>query len=475
MLDQSFSYNNFKIIHEVENRKGNYSHDFYNEEYQNICDKVSIKRKELKDAIKAGETKEILALIESEKKDLERSKEDLLENDLLKFSEKVNSANFSMKVRSFKNTKDGKTIYSVAKIPETYFAMKQLQHNVSKTFKVKQASRHQIVKQIKVLFEDGFPKFIIRADIHQFYESVPQSQLLDLIEQNSILSPRSKNLIYNLMYNYNKESNQLLYPPSARIGIPRGVGVSAYLAEVYMKKVDEEITDLPGVTYFARYVDDLIVIFTPNTKYDTSDYMLQVEKIVSKYGLKLKKGNKTKTVNCLLGGENRTFSYLGYTFKFTNAGFAGITLSDGKKSRYIEKMQLSLQSYLHEKKYNEKLARSLLIHRFNYLTKNTELHQPKKGMIGIYYSNSLINGNCCCLKTLDAELLKLVDKLLPIIDFPRLNPRLKKFSFVDGYCKKNFFNVTSAHKNVPHFKMPYEKIERVSRSNFEKIIKAWKQ
>lgn len=33
MLNQSFSFENFKIIHELENRKGNYYNGFYFEDY----------------------------------------------------------------------------------------------------------------------------------------------------------------------------------------------------------------------------------------------------------------------------------------------------------------------------------------------------------------------------------------------------------------------------------------------------------
>jgi hypothetical protein len=62
--------------------------------------------------------------------------------------------------------------------------MKQLQYNVFRTFKVKQANRYQIVKQVKVLLQDKFPKFIIRTDIRSFYENVPQYELLKLIENN---------------------------------------------------------------------------------------------------------------------------------------------------------------------------------------------------------------------------------------------------------------------------------------------------
>ena len=49
-------------------------------------------------------------------------------------------------------------------------------------------------------------------------------------------------------------------------GVPRGFGVSAYLSELYMREIDNEIKALPDVIYYARYVDDIVIIFSPKTK-----------------------------------------------------------------------------------------------------------------------------------------------------------------------------------------------------------------
>jgi len=48
MLNQSFSFENFKIIHEIENRKGNYYKDFYSEAYHIATALLKAKRKEYK-------------------------------------------------------------------------------------------------------------------------------------------------------------------------------------------------------------------------------------------------------------------------------------------------------------------------------------------------------------------------------------------------------------------------------------------
>ena len=46
-------------------------------------------------------------------------------------------------------------------------------------------------------------------------------------------------------------------------GVPRGIGISAYLSELFMRNVDNQIQELDDLIYYARYVDDIIAIFVP--------------------------------------------------------------------------------------------------------------------------------------------------------------------------------------------------------------------
>jgi hypothetical protein len=45
-------------------------------------------------------------------------------------------------------------------------------------------------------------------------------------------------------------------------GVPRGVGISSYLSELYMENIDNEIRNLQDVIYYARYVDDIFIIIS---------------------------------------------------------------------------------------------------------------------------------------------------------------------------------------------------------------------
>jgi hypothetical protein len=482
MLNQSFSFENFKIIHEIENRKGDYYNDFYSDEYHITTLLLKAKRRECKvEKNKLVRDEAAYKLAFEQKQILEDSKENYLEIDLNRFSDEVTNSGFNFELTPFIPEPGSKTIYTTRKDAVSFFAMKQLQYNIFRTFKVKQANRYQIIKQVKILLQDKFPKFIIRTDIRSFYENVPQYELLKLIENNSLLSPKSVSLIKNLLYNYNFLTNQLGVKEKLRKGIPRGVGVSPFLAELYMRKIDEEIKNIESVTFYGRYVDDIIIFFTPKSKHSSNNFLDKVKKIIEDKGLKIKDGSipaeisKTHTID-LLNSNTRTYNinFLGYKFKIVNLEYKGIELSDNKKDKYKERVTKSIDRYLNEQKYNGKEARKLLIHRLNYLTKNSRLHQPKKGLIGIYYSNSLLESDCESLKELDLMLQDVIDVKLPVAHYPNLNQRLKKNSFSKGFNEKSFYNINGKKKNIPDLRSAKYKTAKILTNNFERIVEAWK-
>jgi hypothetical protein len=482
MLNQSFSFENFKIIHEIENRKGNYYNDFYSDDYHRTTLLLKAKRRECKvEKNKVVRDDAAYEVAFEQKKILEDAKENYLEIDLNRFSNEVNSNSFNFSLTPFIPEPGSKTIYTTSKDAVSFFAMKQLQYNVFRTFKVKQANRYQIVKQVKVLLQDKFPKFIIRTDIRSFYENVPQYELLKLIENNSLLSPKSVSLIKNLLYNYNLLTNQLVVKDQLRKGIPRGVGISPFLAELYMRKIDEEIKNIESVTFYGRYVDDIIIFFTPKSKNTSDNYLNKIKRIIEDKGLNIKDGSiqgevsKTHVID-LLKSNTRTYiiNFLGYKIKIVNLDYKGIELSDNKKDKYKERITKSIDRFLNEQKFNGKEARKLLIHRFNYLTKNSRLHQPKKGLIGIYYSNSLLESDCESLKELDLMLQEVIDVKLPVAHYPNLNKRLKKNSFSKGFNEKSFYNINGKKKNIPDLRSAKYKATKILMNNFERIVEAWK-
>jgi len=267
MLDQSFSYENFRILLDVENRKGRYLEDkvFFDsdifKESRDVSDLIIIKNKEIREesykvkSIPKAEDRDytLLEKLNSEKNELKKNREKLLEDILIRIARKTDVEDYELKIKKGQ-IKWGSQLYEIEHNSENYFVTKQLQRNIYKTFKVKQASRKVIIDQLRLLLDDGFPKIIIRTDIKKFYESIPHKELLAKIEENSLLSFPSKKMIKKVLNQYWKilVADGKKLSSDERVGIPRGIGFSAYLSELYLRDFDNKIKSLTNVTYYTR-------------------------------------------------------------------------------------------------------------------------------------------------------------------------------------------------------------------------------
>ncbi len=454
MLDQSFSAENFRNIFQIENRKGNLKKEMFPDDY---IDKI-LKIKQLKtnikeklNARKKGEvTKDEFLKFQEETNDEikkhKKEKDAALYKQMKKISQMVNdsSFNFPMTIEN----RNGNSVYLLGNNLATFYALKQLQYNVQKTFKVKQSNRYHILKQIQLLLNDDFPKYVIRTDIKSFYESVSQSKLIQTIEENTLLNYQSKNFISLILKEYENKKNIPVFEKGK--GIPRGVGISAYLSELYMRDIDNKIKALKDVTFYARYVDDIFVIITPHGVHSKETYFKEIKDIVINSGLSL---NESKTLLIdmlnLKQSLNETITYLGYKFIITcskNKYDININLSDNKVDKYKKRIEWSFNAYNVESKYNERKARKRLFDCLRMLTGNTTLTNSKKGIkLGAYFSNSILEkDNLKDLKELDDYLIQACENQLnPYqklgIDKEKLKTHIiQKFSFSMGFQEKRF-------------------------------------
>ncbi|QFR49380.1 RNA-directed DNA polymerase [Sulfurimonas lithotrophica] len=448
-MKQSFNVENFTKIYYDENRKGDYLDGRFSEfnilkHYGNSIKKIN---KKFRDGFYSTVEKRERANHRKER--LKKRKFDNLQIILSLVEEKIDKKNYSISMLT--KTIKGKTAYTVDRSNvETFFLFKQIQKNIQHSFKVKQADRNEIVSQVVNMLDNGFPKYIIRTDIASFYETIPHDELKKVISRNHILSPLSKKIINEILRQYQIITGQ-------NSGIPRGIGISAYLAELYMRDFDNDIRDLSNVTYYARYVDDIIIVFTPNNKHESIDYLNLIDEKITKYGLR-RNTTKTKPMD-FTQTNNFNFDFLGYNFTFANP--LKIDISSNKEQRYKEKLNISIEDYNRTSKYNEKAARRLLIQRLKYLTGNTRLLGVKKDiLIGAYFSNQQISVDSK-LKRLD-NYFKCVAVERNLQPYSRLNlngttklkNKLKTFSFVDGFQKKNFY--------------------KFSKKELEEILSIWK-
>jgi hypothetical protein len=435
MLDQSFSAENFRKILDIENRKG-----FYLEgEFYADIDEINKKIRDLNSDIRTLRTKglskedyiEEREAIDEKKEELKAKREEKLIEKLAVVSSAVTAENFKLQI-VVDTTITTKPVYKTAHNLENILTLKQLQYNFRKLYKVKQSNRYSIISQLKNLLDDGFPKIIVKTDIKEFYESIPHDKLLRKLYDENLLTHLSRRFIQQILSEYKTIA-------ATTKGVPRGIGISPYLTELYMRDIDAKIKSIPNVMYYARYVDDIIVIFMPDIDNTARDYKKTIKDIFIFEGLTMNEDiDKTRIIDLTdkHRKQNYFIEYLGY--KFISGYDANkhiplkLTISEKKKKRYGERLSKAFTLYVKQSKGNEKQARKHFVKRIKFLTSNTRLVNNKRNVItGIYYTNSLVNTNVD-FNVLDRYFAKLISKFaLPAALANRISP--PKNSFVKGF------------------------------------------
>jgi hypothetical protein len=440
MLDQSFSAANFQIILSKENRKGrNLEKEFFPSAFE-ITQALTLVNKKIQHRFRLRIEDDLtLFSLKEEKANKKTLKNELIENAFTQISQQLQNPQFKITISKIET--DDKPVYTIAKTAENYFAIKQLQFNVRKSFDVKQANRFAIVNQVNSLLSDNFPKVVLRTDVKSFYESIPHDKLLKILNDNPLLSFLSKKLIWKILKDF-----VVLSESADKIGVPRGIGVSAFLAELYMRDIDKEIAALPDVTYYSRYVDDIIIVFTPISNQKIPTYIDNVKRILeTDTGLTMN-SLKTSEIELVLSNADRNLDFLGYQFEFKDLKLTKIRLTEKKLNKYKGRITTSIQEFNRQRKFDLRAARRTLIHRLNFLTGNTRLENNKANiLVGIYYTNNLLSEPLEDLTELDEFLYSEIDASITDID---LRNRLKQFSFRKGFEERKFVNFDSKNKRV---------------------------
>ena len=401
MLDQSFSAHNFEVLFNLENRKGHIDITSMSQPYKDVLAEIKDRKeklRELRKKKKADRTSQEFAEIEtleSKLKELYQRKAEALSEDMASIAEEVNSHHFFFEID--KHIYKGKEEFTLKESRASFYAMKQLLYNMKRTFKIEMPGRHQIMASIKPLMNMKMPIFIIRTDINSFYESIPQEHLLQKVYDNSLLSFKSKSFVKQIFQAY--ESVKDINPTPAGVGVPRGIGISAMLSEVYMQDIDQKIKSRTEVIYYARYVDDIFMIFTSLDGHSSlNDYYRNLRKEFKSIGLELKAIGEDK---CQLLSYRPDalrpihFDYLGYKLNLSKPKKELITvfsLSDNKIDKLKKKIENAFKHFENLSKKDIKAARRDLLDSLDYITGNIRLSNSKNhAKAGLYYNNDLID------------------------------------------------------------------------------------
>jgi len=447
MIDQSFSTKNIEQIFNRENKKGvNIERKFENDFSECISHLAEMKdlRKRIRRESDPSVRQSLILTLNNNKE----QRDDILHSIFENISENIKS------YQPVLNSKlvDRKICYYLEDNVQSFFYSKIIQKNIREIYKVNQTSRYHILKTLVELIGDKFPKIIVKADVKSFYESIPQKDIILKLKEENLLSINTQRCIKKILTEFNS-----LASIKNEIGIPRGIGISSYLSEIYMKPIDTKIQNLDNIIFYARYVDDIIAVFSPSELTDPNYYKEQINNIItelSKSHLRLN-GDKTQVFNLIKdleslvwindrgANEKRGMDYLGYKLGFKKElapdrsvqySFA-IDIKPSKRNRIKHKIKLAFAAFEKKAKHNYKRSFDLLVSRIKFLMSNTQLSNNKSNVfVGLYYSSPFIN-EFYNLRKLDECLKYYIGRASLKIESKVI---LKRFSFVDFYKKKPF-------------------------------------
>jgi hypothetical protein len=312
-------------------------------------------------------------------------------DQLLTNAELVANSIFNLRTPSLKTfTLKGKEIYSFSEKADELVARK-ICENLKRSKKTATSGRLQIVSHLRLLLEEGIPYRVYRLDVRNFYESFDRAHITAVAENLQTLSPQSKQLLRAILDHHGSIGG---------LGIPRGLSLSAELSDLMMERFDMEVKSNSDVFYYARYVDDIIVI--TSCRENRNSFVSWIESSLPK-GLTLNR-EKTQVVESiekvsptkLTEKEVRLFSfdYLGYSFT-VNQPIKNSKSSDVHFRKVI--VDISIKKI---KKIKTRIVRSmlsfgetgdwmLLRDRIKFLTQNYSVYNAKIGdkkLAGIFHS-----------------------------------------------------------------------------------------
>lgn len=316
----------------------------------------------------------------------------------------VLSGAFRFRNLKSKKPKSGKPMFSTGSL-ENIIVMRKINDNIRRAYRIKQASRFDVIRQVQQALREATPKHVIRVDIRSFYESVPKRVLLDRLRADRLISTRTLELLRQLL----RHTGHL----GAR-GLPRGLQISATLAELHASQLERDLRAIPGVYYVARYVDDVVVF----ARVDATDVLGRVEQAFALHKLRINHsksqdvhircrcepecnhGNscqciqRCKCAPILKSGNIKHIDLLGYRIAFPDVNSADKKDPNDVRTYLADKKVAKIKSRIHAAISDFRVTGDdlMLRDRVLFLTGNYRLPSDREGGAlagGIYYNYDL--------------------------------------------------------------------------------------
>ena len=297
--------------------------------------------------------------------------------------------------------------------------LRKLHKNIKAIYKVQQADRNTIVRQMRILLNENVDMWVVRLDVRHFYESINREKLITKLTEDARLSYPSITLLQSLF----KEP-----VVAGGTGMPRGLGMSAAMSELYMKYFDLTIRRVEGVYYYARFVDDIIVFCSSEWSKELTWKIAQDG--LNRLGLEL---NTEKSYTWCSSAQRAELVYLGYTFMKIGSK-VDVSIADKKINVIKTRLTKSFVRFAKDRNFN------LLKLRIKFLTGNFTLYQADTLLpikVGLFFNYKQAT-NIVSLDKLDKYYQKLLHcrtgKLGSHIALTKLELKdLEKYSFRFGY------------------------------------------
>jgi hypothetical protein len=339
----------------------------------------------------------------------------------------------------------GKSVYQLTEVHDLLIA-RHLTANIRQITGVKQDDRTFIVKCIRSLMAEG-PSFrVYKFDIKSFYESVDARKIINYLSTDVAFSGQSVRALDSLF-------NQLTIQGIS--GLPRGMSISATLAEYLLRSFDRKISNQNGVWYYARFVDDMLLI--------TSGLEVSAE-FKSAMAAVLPPGLEFNTKSALFTfdgftkgvaqGTEHAFNFLGYEFSVSRAFRApggirrtvDIDISPAKVNKIKTRLTKAALQFRIDGNYTDLRDRiRLLSGNYTFIDKKKDIRR----CAGVYFSYPLVEPSSSeGLRSLDKYLRRLVTSphpkslLRPLLT-PGQRSELAGLTFTTGFTSRRFFSFSS--------------------------------
>lgn len=322
----------------------------------------------------------------------------------------------------------------------TLFVSRLMTRSLREAFSLRSVGRHEIVSALVSTMQGKWPKTIVRADIAGFYESIEHTQLIGVLDANHEVPPLVRGWVIQMLSRFEALGSQ---PPGR--GLPRGVGPSAALAEIYLRSIDSQLRSKGECVYYGRYVDDIVAVMAITDERDAPNpsYIGEIEASLAKLGLMLSKDpRKHSEVELDDPSSGVEIEFLGYAIKHSRSdGKVHLSLSNARVGRTIKRLNRTFEVFARSANAHGRPARLLEL-RVRLLTGNSRLANSKKdAYVGVRFSNPLLSST----KSL-AELDLVLQQRLKALrsDAPAgLLRRLGKHSFDKGYSETRFVSLSA--------------------------------